>query len=308
MKNSATLDIPKLYRRDVLHRLSLPFIASATSFATHSVAQSRLPRLITAGGGITEIAYLLGAQDQLVGTDTTSLYPAAALKTAKVGYMRQLSAEGLLSLKPDAMIATTEAGPPVVIDQIRSAGVRVELIEADHTWAEVQRKIAAVARLGAREREGLILRNRLDAEWADVLAEVEKGTAKKGTSNKGGKKPRVVFILANSQTPSVSGSGTGAHAMIQFCGATNALADSYKGYRPMTAEAMAAAAPDIILTSTSAVEAQGGAEKFWARPELALTPAYKRRALVHMESLKMLGFGPRLAEAVRELHQKVVLA
>ena len=303
MKNSATFDMPTLYRRDVLHRLSLPLIASATSFATRSVAQSRLPRLITAGGGITEIAYLLGAQDQLVGTDTTSLYPAAALKTAKVGYMRQLSAEGLLSLKPDAMIATTEAGPPVVIDQIRSAGVRVELIEADHTWAEVQRKIAAVARLGAREREGLNLRNRLDAEWADVLADVAKSNAKNG-----GKKPRVVFILANSQTPSVSGSGTGAHAMIQFCGATNALADSYKGYRPMTAEAMAAAAPDIILTSTSAVEAQGGAEKFWNRPELALTPAYKRRALVHMESLKMLGFGPRLAEAVRELHQKVVLA
>ena len=303
MKNSATFDTPTLYRRDVLHRLSLPFIASGTSFATHSVAQSRLPRLITAGGGITEIAYLLGAQDQLVGTDTTSLYPAAALKTAKVGYMRQLSAEGLLSLKPDAMIATTEAGPPVVIDQILSAGVRVELIEASHDWAEVQRKIAAVARMGAREREGLNLRNRLDAEWADLLAEVAKTGTKKGV-----KKPRVVFILANSQTPSVSGSGTGAHAMIQFCGATNALADSYKGYRPMTAEAMAAAAPDIILTSTSAVEAQGGAEKFWARPELALTPAYKRRALVHMESLKMLGFGPRLAEAVRELHQKVVLA
>ena len=303
MKNLVTGEMSILNRRDVLQRLSLPWTTSALGVATPLLAQSRLPRLITAGGGITEIAYLLGAQDQLVGTDTTSLYPAAALKTAKVGYMRQLSAEGLLSLKPDAMIATTEAGPPVVIDQIRSAGVRVELIEADHTWTEVQRKIAAVARLGAREREGLNLRYRLDAEWNEVLADVAKGSA-----NQGRKKPRVVFILANSQTPSVSGSGTGAHAMIQFCGATNALADSYKGYRPMTAEAMAAAAPDIILTSTSAIDAQGGAEKFWARPELALTPAYKRRALVHMESLKMLGFGPRLAEAVRELHQKVVLA
>ena len=303
MKNLFNFDTPTFDRRDVLQRFSLPLIAGVTSVATPSMAQSRLPRLITAGGGITEIAYLLGAQDQLVGTDTTSLYPAAALRTAKVGYMRQLSAEGLLSLKPDAMIATTEAGPPVVIDQIRSAGVRVELIEASHNWVEVQRKIAAVARLGAREREGLNLRNRLDAEWADVLAEVAKSSTKKG-----GKKPRVVFILANSQTPSVSGAVTAADAMIRFCGATNALADSFKGYRPMTAEAMAAAAPDIILTSTSAVDAQGGAEKFWARPELALTPAYKRRALVHMESLKMLGFGPRSAEAVRELHQKVVLA
>ena len=307
MKNVLTLDMPELNRRAVVRCLSMPLMASAASITKLSWAQSRPPRLITAGGGITEIAYLLGAQDQLVGTDTTSLYPAAALKTAKVGYMRQLSAEGLLSLRPDAMIATTEAGPPVVIDQIRSAGVRVELIEADHSWAEVQRKIAAVARLGAREREGLNLRNRLDTEWAAVLAEVAKAGAGAG-AKKGGKKPRVVFILANSQTPSVSGASTAADAMIRFCGATNALADNFKGYRPMTAEAMAAAAPDIILTSSSAVEAQGGAEKFWSRPELALTPAYKRRALVHMESLKMLGFGPRMAEAVRELHQKVVLA
>ena len=38
-----------------------------------------------------------------------------------VGYMRQLSAEGLLSLQPDAVVGTTEAGPPVVLDQVRSA-------------------------------------------------------------------------------------------------------------------------------------------------------------------------------------------
>ena len=58
------------------------------------------PRLVTISGAITEVVYALGAEAQLVGTDTTSLYPLAALKTPKVGYMRQLSAEGLLSLKP----------------------------------------------------------------------------------------------------------------------------------------------------------------------------------------------------------------
>ena len=77
-------------------------------------AQAALPRLVTISGAITEVVYALGAQAHLVGTDTTSLYPAAAQKTPKVGYMRQLSAEGVLSLKPNAVIATTEAGPPVV--------------------------------------------------------------------------------------------------------------------------------------------------------------------------------------------------
>ncbi|NJS36114.1 MAG: ABC transporter substrate-binding protein, partial [Brachymonas sp.] len=97
------------------------------------------------------MAYLLGAEGQLVGTDTTSLFPEAAQRTAKVGYMRALSAEGLLSLKPQAIIATTEAGPPVVIDQIRSAGVSVDLIEADHTWGEVLRKLSAVGKASGRE-------------------------------------------------------------------------------------------------------------------------------------------------------------
>lgn len=261
-------------------------------------AQSAAPRLVTVGGAITEVVYALGAQAQLVGTDTTSLFPDAAQKTPKVGYMRQLSAEGLLSLKPDAVITTTEAGPPVVLDQLRSAGVKLELIVADHTWAEVQRKVAAVGRAAARVVQAQALQAQLDAQWADVQAMVARAN---------GKKPRVLFILANAQTPSVSGEGTAAHAMIAFCGGVNALG-GFKGYRPMTAEAMAAAAPDVILLSTRSVEEQGGAEQFWQRPELALTPAFKRKALVHLDSLKMLGFGPRMPAAVRELHQRVVQA
>jgi iron complex transport system substrate-binding protein len=264
---------------------------------TPQTAQRKLPRLVSMGGGITEVVYQLGAQEQLVGTDTTSLFPEAAQRTPKVGYMRQLSAEGVLSLKPEAIVATTEAGPPVVIDQLRSAGVRLELVQADHTWGEVQRKIAAVGRACAREAAARELIAQLDGQWAQVQQMVGKSASRK---------PRVVFILAHAGSPSVSGEKTAANALIDMIGGINALS-GFAGYRPMTAEAMASAAPDVILTTTLGLEAQGGVEKFWSRPELALIPAFKRKALVHMESLKMLGFGPRLPEAVRELHQKVVL-
>jgi iron complex transport system substrate-binding protein len=257
-----------------------------------------MPRLVTLGGGITEMAYLLGAESQLVGTDTTSLFPEAAQRTPKVGYMRQLSAEGLLSLKPQAIIATTEAGPPVVIDQVRSAGVQVDLIEADHTWGEVQRKLAAVGKASGREARAKELAAQLDARWAQVQQQIAQSKARK---------PRMLFILAHAQSPSVSGQKTAADALIQMCGGINVMT-GYNGYRPMTAEAMASAAPDVILTTTMGIEAQGGLDKFWSRPELALTPAFKRKALVHMESLKLLGFGPRLPDAVWELHQKAVQA
>ena len=133
-----------LARRQLL-RLGTAALAGLAC-APAVLAQAGRPRLVTIGGAITEVVYALGAQSQLVGSDTTSIYPAEALATPKVGYMRQLSAEGLLSLKPDAIIATTEAGPPVVLDAVRSAGVALELITADHSWGEVQRKIQAVGR------------------------------------------------------------------------------------------------------------------------------------------------------------------
>ncbi len=93
-------------------------------------------RLIALGGAMTEVVYALGAEDLLVATDTTSLYPEAAMRTPKVGYLRQLSAEGLLSLQPDAIVGSSEAGPPIVIEQVRAAGVRVELVPSSHDFAE----------------------------------------------------------------------------------------------------------------------------------------------------------------------------
>jgi iron complex transport system substrate-binding protein len=82
----------------------------------------------------------------------------------------------------------------------------------------------------------------------------------------------------------------------------------FEGYRPMTAEAMASAAPEVILSTDQGIEAQGGVQRFWQRPELALTPAYRHRRLVTLDALLLLGFGPRLPQAVREVHEQLAAA
>jgi iron complex transport system substrate-binding protein len=294
-----TNDCFSLQRRDVLRLLGASSLGAA---ALPLFAQdAKLPKLVTVSGAITEVVYLLGAEAQLVGTDTTSLYPAAARATPKVGYMRQLSAEGLLSLKPDAIIATNESGPAVVLDQVRSAGVKVEIIDADHSWGEVQRKVQAVGRAAAREAQARELQAKLDAEWGQVQQRVAAASK--------GRKPRVLFVLSHSASPQVSGEKTAAHSVIGLAGGVNALG-GFQGYRPMTAEAMASAAPDIILTSTQSIEAHGGVDKFWQRPELALTPAFKKqkRSLITQDALLLLGFGPRMPAAIAELHEKFLAA
>ena len=312
-------------RRRALHTLSLAALAgsalvgagwpllsraapaAATSPPTPGAESRRAPRLITVGGGITEVVYALGAQELLVGTDTTSAYPSAAQATPKVGYMRQLSAEGLLALRPSALVAGTDAGPPVVLDQLRSAGVRVALVQADHSWGEVQRKVAAVGRAVGLSSQANALQAELDVQWAAAQERVRAGMRKRA----GAQALRVLFVLSHTGAPLVSGEATAAHAMIGFIGARNAM-QGFNGYRPMTAEAMAAAAPDVILITDEGLQAVGGAAKFWQRPELALTPAYRRRtqvgALVHLDALALLGFGPRLPQVVQNLHQTVFSA
>lgn len=263
------------------------------------------------GGALTEIAYALGLESLLVGTDTTSLYPAAAQATPKVGYMRQLSAEGVLSLKPTALVSTTEAGPPVVMDQLRSAGVRVVQITADHTWNEVRRKIEAVGRVASQPDKAKALWQRLDAEWQRTQTQVAQRVQALQAADK--PLPKVLFLLSHSGSPQASGEGTAADAIIRFIGARNAMAGAYgfKGYKSLTAESLATAAPDLILTSTQGIEAVGGEASLWKRPELQLTPAYQNRksgrgTLIHLDALELLGFGPRMPTTVAALAQRVL--
>ncbi|BEU97434.1 ABC transporter substrate-binding protein [Acidovorax sp. DW039] len=284
-----------LQRRALIQGVMAAMGGAAAGLPWAAQAQTRpAQRLVVLGGALTEVVYQLGAQGLLVGTDTTSLFPEAAQRTPKVGYMRQLSAEGVLSLRPDVLLGTEEAGPRVVLDQVRSAGVRIELVPASHNWAEVQRKVTVVGQVVGRESAAQALQVRLDAEWARVQQQVAAAP----------RKPRALFILSHGGSPMVAGTGTAADALIRFAGGLNAVT-GFAGYRPWTAEALAEAAPEVLLNTTQGIEAMGGERTFWQRPELALTPAFSRKALVAMDANHLLGFGPRLPGAVQELHTRM---
>lgn len=282
-------------------RLALGGLAAGPIASLDAWAQAGAPaqtpapagRLVSLSGALTEVVYLLGAERQLVGTDTTSLFPEAAQRTTKVGYVRQLSAEGLLSLRPDSVVGTTEAGPPVVLAQIRQAGVRVSLVTAQHTWTEVLEKVALVGRETGRQAQARALAAKLEAEWGQVRQQVAAAP----------RRPRALFVLSHSGSPMAAGRGTAADALLQFAGLTNVISE-FQGYRALTAEALASAAPEVIVNTSQGIEALGGEAAFWKRPEWALTPAFQRKALVSLEASWLLGFGPRLPAAVQTLHTR----
>ena len=96
-----------------------------------------------------------------------------------------------------------------------------------------------------------------------------------------------------------SGVGTAADGIIRMAGGENAI-DSFEGYKPLTDEAISVAAPDVILMMDRG-DHSASAETLFALPSMATTPAAETRALVKMNGLLLLGFGPRTAEAVSRL-------
>ena len=251
------------------------------------------PRVVSVGGAVTETLFALGAQGQLVGVDTTSLFPAEATRLPQVGYARTLSAEGLLALRPGLLLASAEAGPPQVLAQLRQAGVRVEVLDEQHRFEGVLARTQRMGQLCSREREAAQLVARLQQDWA-TRPRPPAGPA-----------PRVLFVLAHGGGQlRVAGEGTAADAMLQLAGARNALA-GLQGYKPLTAEAALQAAPELILCTDQGLQVQGGADGLLKAPGLALTPAGRAGRVASMEALLLLGFGPRLPQAVAELTSKL---
>lgn len=266
----------------------------------HSPARAQGERrIVSVGGALTETLYLLGAQADLVGVDTTSMFPEAARRLPSVGYARTLSAEGVLSLRPTLIVATQEAGPPAVLRQLEAARVPTAVLDADHrvegVWARTQR----LADLCGRAEAGRALVSELQRAWAQAQEQLAARSAAAG----GKPAPRVLFVLSHSMAQvRVSGTGTAADAMIRLAGAQNALA-TFEGYKPLTPEAAIAAAPDVILVTEQGLQAAGGTDGLLKAPGLAQTPAGRARRVVALEALLLLGFGPRLPQAVAALAQ-----
>jgi iron complex transport system substrate-binding protein len=277
-----------------MRTLLLAAFAAVMSFVAAGAASA--DRVVAIGGDITEIVYALGEGKRLVGADETSMYPVAETKALpKVGYMRNLAAEGILSLKPELIIATSNAGPPAVLEQLKDAKIKLVLVPSDESIAGVYAKVDAVAAaLG------------VTAKAAALKASIEKRmTAVEIALKSVDSKANAMFLLAQGPGGAMAaGKGTAADSMIKLAHATN-VAAGFDGYKPLTPESAVALAPDVIIVAEHAVAMLGGVDTLKLRPEIAITPAGKANRIVVMDAQLLLGFGPRTPDAVATLARAV---
>lgn len=257
-------------------------------------------RIAVAGGSVTEIIYALGAEERVVAVDSTSNYPPEAREFPSVGYVRALSAEGLLSLEPTLVIGEDDMGPPETVAMVQRAGVRLARLAEVHTAQGIVDKVRCIGSvLGLDDGAATLIATNLDPV-VDALDRLSKRVTDR---------PRVAFFLQfRDGAPIGAGRSTSAHGLLGMVLADNVLAD-FEGWKPVSMEALSRAAPDFVVITERGVLGAGGIGEVVSHPALKLVLGNSGRdtadRVIVMDGMAMLGFGPRTLITALDLAERL---
>lgn len=251
-------------------------------------------RIVPLSGSLSEIAFTLGLGDRVVARDITATFAQAA-KLPVVTRGHDVSAESVLSLKPDLVLAETTTGPDEAMEQIRDAGVPVLVVDPAKGLDDVGPRIEAVAGALGVPAAGKQLTERSEQRIAAVRKAIPAHADH----------PRVAFLYlrGSASVYLIGGKDSGATSLLEAAGAVDAGAESglKKDFTAITTEALAQAAPDAILVMTKGLESVGGIDGLVRIPGVAQTPAGMERRVVSIEDGVLLNYGPRTDQVLKSL-------
>lgn len=256
-------------------------------------------RIVTLSGDLTEFVYELGFGSSIVATDVTTVAPEAAVLLPKVGLGRFLTAEGVLKHNPTLVIGDAQTAPVATIEQIRAAGVPVAILDVPTTFDRLYGKVTALGTLldASESAADLVERLRTDIKAASPVA------------GEGPPAPRVAYVYTRG--PDVMllfGSGMTTVPVIVAAGGDDAGTEAgVEGTIEVTPEALAAAAPDVIIVPSEGYEVLGGLDGLLSIPGVAATPAGVTGSVLAYPEGDFLTFGPRVAESIALLASDLAL-
>jgi iron complex transport system substrate-binding protein len=280
-KPASTVIRTGISRRGTLALLAAPAALAILAGGRRArAAGDPIRRIVTVGADLTEIVAELDGLDRLVGCDRSSRRPAAVRERATIGVFRAISAEGVISLKPDLVISTAQVGPDGVADRIAAADIKVVFIDDEPTIAGIRRKIEKVATLIGREERARAMIAAIDRTADDLGRRMATST----------RRPNLLFVVA-ADAGSVMAAGDIAPitAALALAGAGNA-GKGWKNIKPVSREAFITTPPDGILTTPDVLAKTGGAEGFLKLTgfDAMLAPA----AVLAIDAGPFMLFGP----------------
>ena len=266
------------------------------SFADCSKAKD-ISRIVVAGGSITEILFFLNESKNIVAVDTTSNYPEAAKNFPSIGYVRALSAEGVLSLNPTLIIGENDMGPKNVLKQLKKTKVELRVLDEKNSIKGIEDKISCIANiLGKNEHEGFQNNLSLDKSIRE-LRTISKTNSQKNIRG-------LVILMMQGTSPVVAGRNTSGGDFLEMIGSKNTMS-SFEGWKPAGKEAILLSNPNLILITKRATKNYGSLYSFLKESGIEMTDAAQTQNVFSLDGMSFLGFGPRTINSGLEISKKI---
>ena len=186
-----------------------------------------------------------------------------------------------MALNPTRLIGSDEMGPETSLNQLRTAGVEVDIVNTLPTPEGLLERIDEIAALTDSQKNAEALK----AEVNQQISSLEKNKAQTKEAKK------VLFLRIHEGRPAnVAGASTTPNAIIELAGGINPAASKLDSYKPLSTEAMVEMQPDVILVSGRSYEKMGGADAILAKmPLLAATPAGQSKNIITVDGHALVG-------------------
>ena len=287
----------------VLLVFSLFLLPSGCGRFANQPNQATGDRVVVISPIYNEIIWALGAQDRVVGVDLSSTYPPEIKNVQTVGYHRALSAEGILSLHPTAIVTDGNIGPPQVVEQIKQLDIPIKTFDAKNDSIDGTK--ALIREIGAyfqKQDKAEELCRTLDQQMAASLEKVKQYTDHPRVAVIHFGRASNVYMVVGKRG---EGDAAGAGQMVEWAGGEMAI-DSNGMQRMASPETVAQANPDVILVTDFGFDRLGGSlDQIKALPGVDTSNAAKNDRIYRIEENQLMYFGPRTGENIEKVAELI---
>lgn len=259
--------------------------------STDTTKETKVRKIITAGGTITEVVDALGFSDLIIATDMTSTFPASMKQLPSIGYRNQIKAEGILALSPDLVLIEENYLSPDVVDQLKAAQIDIQVFKKPTTVEGTRTLVTELATFFEVPEKGTEILGTIEADLAELDTFLKSQESR----------PRAVFVMARGpETVFVAGDKTFATEIFKMAD-LEGTATGFDEFAPLTPESLVQMNPDYLIFFESGIQSLGGKEGLVKIQGIDQTEAFKKNQIVALDGQYLSGFGPRVGKAALEL-------
>ena len=287
----------------VLSMVALCLSLSGCGRFSNKTNETAGERVVVISPIYNEIIWALGAQDKVVGVDLSSTYPPEIKNVQTIGYHRALSAEGILSLHPTAIVTDGNIGPPQVVEQIKQLNIPIKTFDSKNDSIEGTK--ALIREIGAyfqKQDKAGELCNKLDSQYAAAIEKVKQYNDHPRVAVIHFGRASNVYMVVGKRG---QGDAAGAGQMIEWAGGEMAL-DTEGMQRMASPEVIAQANPDVILVTDFGFDRLGGSiDQIKSLPGVDTSNAAKNGRIYRVEENQLMYFGPRTGENIEKIAELI---